>query len=104
MTFGTYPESQSRSTLYLMNYHWTVPTSVARATFLDGRAECQKCGAHVRPSMETSAFVRISSASTGTAWCSVCCTRTEYDLEPRRAAPVLAVRQGMSPLALKSRS
>jgi hypothetical protein len=34
--------------------------------------------------MATKAFVRISSASTATAWCSVCTMTTDYDLEPCR--------------------
>ena len=67
-----------------MNNHWIAPTSVPRTVFLDGRAECHVCGAHVRPSMATKAFVRIVVASTATAWCSVCTMTTEYDLEPCR--------------------
>jgi hypothetical protein len=34
--------------------------------------------------MAMSALVRISIAPTGSAYCSVCSTRTDYDLEPRR--------------------
>jgi len=69
-----------------MNNYWTKPTSVLRGLFLDGHAECRTCHAHVRPSMVTSAFVRRATASKASAWCPVCSTTTDYDLEPRRAA------------------
>ena len=83
LTFGTYPTARPGSTLYLMNNHSIAPTSVPQSFFLDGRAECGECGAHVRPSTATRALVRISNPPRGTAWCSVCCTTTDYELESR---------------------
>jgi len=74
------------STLYLMNNYWTRPTPVLRSLFLGDQAECRTCHAHVRPSIVTRAFVRKASASTASAWCTVCSTTTEYDLEPRCVA------------------
>jgi putative hemolysin len=60
------------------------PLSVPRSHFLDGLAECATCGAHVQPSMTTSAFVRRSVASSASAFCAICGTTTDYQLEPRR--------------------
>ena len=65
-----------------MNTYKLAPTPVLRTLFLDGHAECQKCRAHVRPSMAMTALVRVSNVPTATAHCSVCSTLNDYVLEP----------------------
>jgi hypothetical protein len=69
-----------------MNNYAMSPTPVLRTLFLDGHAECRTCRAHVRPSKASVASARTSSARIESAWCSVCCTRTDYELQPRRMA------------------
>lgn len=85
MTFGSIQGSDKGHAVGMDNY-WVRPTTVQRTIFLDGQALCRKCKAHVRPSKAESAFVRLSGASTAIAWCSVCTTTTNFDLEPRREA------------------
>jgi hypothetical protein len=56
---------------------------VPRSLFLEGHAECRTCGAHVRPTAQTSAYVRAAGAPTAIAWCSVCCATNVYSLDPQ---------------------
>ena len=58
------------------------PISVERAVFLDGRVECPDCRAHVRPGVDTKAFVRAGASIPAGAWCSVCCSTRLYVMEP----------------------
>jgi hypothetical protein len=67
-----------------MTTYFITPLSVTRSHFLDGLAECATCGAHVRPSLTTSTFVRRFMPSSAKAFCTICSTTTDYQLEPRR--------------------
>jgi hypothetical protein len=69
-----------------MNERWIPPVSVKRTVFLAGHAECTTCRAHVRPTPAAIALARVVTAKKATAWCSVCCTPTTYDLDPLLAA------------------
>ena len=67
-----------------MTTYFITPMSVTRSLFLAGLAECSTCGSFVKPSAMTSAFVRRFLPSSAKAFCMLCSTTTDYQLEPRR--------------------